>query len=103
MNIASHLDELKNIQDSFLEFLENSGNSDESYNNLKIKFEEMKIRDNQHDLRLLLHFISRICEDYGRVPSFFSQIERTLQLFKDNIKKYYSNSEIRRTSEYFYF
>ena len=41
-----------------------------------------------------MYFISSICNNYYRIPSFFSKIERTLHFFKANIKKYYSNSEI---------
>ena len=94
MNIAKYLTEMKNIQENFLDFLENVENIEESFNNLKIKFENMKIRDNKHDFRLFLHLISSISDNHFRSPTFLDKIERVLQHFKDDIKNYYSNSEI---------
>ena len=85
---------MKSIQEIFLEFLENVENTEENFNNLKVIFEDMKIRDNKHDLSLLLHFISSISDNYYCFPSFFDKMERTLGHFKDEIKKYYSNFEI---------
>ena len=94
MNVAKYLDEMKDMQETFLEFLENIESIEENFKKLKIKFENMKIRDNKHDFRLVLHFISSICDNYCRSPSIFDKIERILQLFKADIKNYYTNSEI---------
>ena len=73
MNIAKHLAEMKSIQEDFLEFLEDDKSIDKNFENLKIKFEEMKIQDNKHNLRLLLHLISSICNNFYRSPNFFQQ------------------------------
>ena len=94
MSISKYLNDLKTIQENFLEFLENIENIEENFQLLQIKFEDTKIRDNKQDLRLFLHFISNICNNYFHGPTFFFKIEQTIRFFKDNIKKYYSNSEI---------
>ena len=94
MNIEQYLDKIKKIQENFLEFLENVENVEENLNNLRIEIENIKIRDNKHDLSLFLHFISSICDNYCRDITFISKIKRTLQLFKDYFKKFYSNTEI---------
>lgn len=94
MNIEKYLDEKKKIQENFLEFIESVENIEENFKNLENQFEDMKIRDNKHELRLFLHFISSICDNYCRNSTFFDKIERILKLFKDNIKKHYSNSDI---------
>ena len=64
--------------------------------NFKLKdiFEDLKIGDNKHEFRLVLHFISSISENHFREPAFFDKIERSLRYFKDDIKNYYSNLEI---------
>lgn len=79
---------MKSNQENFIEFLDDEENIKENLNNLKIIFEDMKIQDNKHDLRLLLHFISILCNKYCHSPTFFSKIKPTLQLFKDEIKKF---------------
>ena len=99
MTISKYLDEMRNIQENFLEFLENVENNDENFNNLKIKFEDMKIQNNKHDLQMVLYFISNICANHFRCPTFFDKIERILQYFKADIKKNYSNSEIFKIFE----
>lgn len=86
MNIAKYLDQMKNIQDIFLTFLENGENVEDTFNNLNIL--------DEHDLKLFLHFISSICDNYYHGPTFFDKIKLMLQHFKDDIIKYYSNSEI---------
>ena len=53
----------------------------------------IKIRDNKNELKLLLHLLSNISNSYHRYPVFYSKIERILQIFKEDIKKNYSNSE----------
>ena len=67
---------------------------EENFKNLTIKFEDMKIRDNKHDFRLFLHFISSICDNYYHSPTFISKIEITLQHYKEVNKNYNTNSGI---------
>ncbi|KAK8841567.1 hypothetical protein M9Y10_027191 [Tritrichomonas musculus] len=94
MNIDKYLDEMKCIQLQFLEFIEDDENVEENFQNLCFKLENNKIRDNKHQFRLFLHHIASICVNHHRGQNFFGKVERVLQLFKDDIQKFYTNSEI---------
>ena len=94
MDISKYLDEKRSIQESFLEFLENDEKIEENFDNFKIILDNLKILDNKHEFRLILHLISSICDNHFRGPTFFDKIERTIKYFKDHINNYYSNSEI---------
>ena len=93
-SIERIIEEYKNIQMKFLNFLDNEENIEADFHNLIQFFKDIKIRDNQHNLRLFFHLLLRISNDHYRCPNFFGKIEQILQFFKDDIKKYYSNSEI---------
>ena len=56
---------------------------------LNLKFKEIF----KYDLLSLLHLISKIGNNCHRFPFFFSKLEIILQLFKEDIKKYFTNSE----------
>ena len=73
---------MKSIEENLLEFLEDVENVEENFKNLKIKFEYMKIRDNKHDLRLFLHFISSISNNYYGNANFFQQNRANIASFQ---------------------
>ena len=94
MSFQAYLDTMKDIQDNILNFLEEEVNSEENFLILEKKFKDTKISDNIYDILSLLHLISRIWNNSYRFPNFFSKLERILLIFKKDIKKYFSNSEI---------
>ena len=94
MSSQEHLDMMKDIQESILNFLEEEAKSEENLLILEDKFDNSKINGNQYDLLSLLHLISKIVNNFHRFSNFFSKIERILLFFKEGIKKYFSNSEI---------
>ncbi|KAK8876257.1 hypothetical protein M9Y10_006452 [Tritrichomonas musculus] len=85
---------MNDIQEKILNFLEEESNSEENLLILEDKFNNSKISDNKHDLLSLLHLIPKILNKHHRLPNFFSLIEKILLIFKEDIKKYFSNSEI---------
>ena len=85
-----YLDIMKNI----LNFLEDETNLEDNFQNLENIFNESKIKDCKLDLLSLLHLISKISNNCHRFNLFFSKIERILQNFQSDIKKYFSNSQI---------
>ena len=99
MNIAKYLDQMKNIQDNFLSFLENGENAEDTFNNLNI--------GDEHDFKLFLHFISSIFDNYYHGPTFFAKsslrcsISRTTSKSIIQIQKFSMFSS--RTSESFSF
>ena len=94
MSFQEYLDMMKDIQENILNFFDEEVKSEEYFLNPKTKFNNTKICDNKYDLLLLLHLISTILDNYHHFPNFFSKIEKILQFFKEDIKKYFTNSEI---------
>ncbi|KAK8897408.1 hypothetical protein M9Y10_015354 [Tritrichomonas musculus] len=89
-----YLDMMKNIQENILLFLEEEANSEENFRILEDLFESTKIKENQYELLSFLHLISKISKNCHRYQNFFNKIEQILQIFNEDIKKYFSNSEI---------
>ena len=89
-----YLEANKKIQKNLLDFIDNDENDEENFENLKHIFHDLNIQNDEYELTQLLLLISTICENHNRSPHFFIKMERILQLFKADIKKYYSNSEI---------
>lgn len=85
---------MRSIQSEFLKFIDDDENFEEKFQNLLLLFEDKKIRENKNDLRLFLHHITSVCANHHRNKNFFNKIERVIKLFKDEIKKFYINSEI---------
>ena len=93
MNIQEYLKEMKNIQNHLLIFLDED-NDKENYEKLIDKLNEIQIHDDQHKLKALFHLITKISNNHHRLPNFFNKIDQILQIFLDDIKNYYSNTEI---------
>ena len=94
MSSQEYLNIMKDIQENILTFLEEEDNSEENFIILKSKFEDTRIKDHLYELLSLLHLISKIGNNHHRFPNFFRKIERILLIFKEDIKKYFPNSEI---------
>ncbi|KAK8865465.1 hypothetical protein M9Y10_011013 [Tritrichomonas musculus] len=94
MSSQEYLDMMKNIQESILNFLGEEAKSEENFLILEEIFNNSIISDNKYYLMSLLHLISKIGNNFHRFPNFFIKIERILLIFKEDIKKYFSNSEI---------
>ena len=94
MNSEGYLDAMKDIQENILNFLDEEDNSEENFIILESKFNDKKIKDHSYELLSLLHLISKIGNNHHRFPNFFSKLEQILLIFKEDIKKYFPNSEI---------
>lgn len=97
MIVEQYLKNMKNIQNNFLNFLDNEVNSEENFQTLMNIFDELEIYDDKHKLKSLLHLISQISDHHCRFSNFFGKIEHILELFQTSIKKYFSNWEIFTT------
>lgn len=94
MNIQEYFEGMKNIQNNIINFIDSNDDAEEHFQNLNIIFKDQKIFDDQYKFKSLLHLISKITKNYHRGPNFFQKIERIIKIFKDDIKKYFSNSEV---------
>ena len=94
MGSQEYLDMMKDIYENIQNFIEEEAISEEFFLKLKDKFNNTKISDNKYNLLSLLHIISKIVNNHHHITNFFAKIEKILLIFKEEIKKYFSNSEI---------
>ena len=94
INPKKYLDMMKDIQEKILAFLEDECNCEENFQNLEKIINDTKIRDNQNYFLSLLHLILQIGNNHYRNTNFFDKIERILQNYIIDIKKYFSNYQI---------
>ncbi|KAK8883532.1 hypothetical protein M9Y10_042626 [Tritrichomonas musculus] len=89
--IQQYMDKMREIQRLIIEFIENDEISNENFNDLIDYFNKQNIKDNKHELKSLLHLISKIADNHQRAHDFFSKIEQIIKLFHKEINKYFSN------------
>ena len=94
MSSHGYLDMMKDIHKIILNFLEDEAKTEENFLILEEKINNSKISDSQYDILSLLHLISKIWNNFHHAPNFFSKMERILLIFKEDIKKYFLNSDI---------
>ena len=94
MSFQEYLDTMKDIEGNIVYFLEEEANSEENFLILESKFNDTKKSDSKYYLLSIMHLISNIVYNHHRFPNFFAKIERILLFFKEDIKKYFSNSEV---------
>ena len=94
MNCQQFLDKMQSIQNYLLDFIDINGNVEENFQNLVLLFEKQKIKDNPSELKLLFYLITSISKNHYHGPNFFSKIEQILFFFKEELAKYFSNSEV---------
>lgn len=94
MNVQKFLERMKKVQDKLLDYLEDESNGDEQFQSLKQVLEEIEIHKDEHLLMSLLHLLVKVANNHHRDPNFFEKIEKILQMFQEDIKKYYCNTEI---------
>mgnify|MGYP001061961396 CR=1 FL=1 len=73
------IEEMKEIQEYLLEFLDNDDNSEDDFSNLKIIFNNFNIANDQHKFKALLYLILNISNNHHRNPNFFIKIDKILK------------------------
>ena len=94
MSSEKFVEKMKNIQSILLEFLEDESDADDKYENFVDLVSTHKIINDHYEFKALLQLTSIIGNDYHRIPNFISKVERVLRHFKQDLQKYFSNSEI---------
>ena len=92
--IQNYVNNMKNIQETILDFLENNTSYEEFYPKFMELLNNEKIRENRNDLRLVLRIISQIAAYHFRTKGFFDKIGEILLLLKDEITSFYTKFEI---------
>ena len=94
-SIEKYLDEMKGIEADLLAFLEEGEENKElNFQNLKDNFDKIRIHEDQHTLMSFLHLLTKIADNHHHDPNIFDKIDQILQIFQEDIKKYYKNIEI---------
>ena len=94
MSIEKYIEEMKKIQENILDYIDSGTNIEEKYRDLNNLFDDIQIHNNQFKIKSLLYLIVKICNNHQRESGFFNKIERILYLFKNDMQKYFSNSEL---------
>lgn len=94
MDSNDYFDEMKKIQKNILDYLDYESNAEEKYQNIKMIFDDIQIHDNRYKIKSLMHLLVHISNNHHREEGFFSKIEQILSLFKEDLKKKFTNSEI---------
>ena len=94
MSISDYLDKMKSIQKNILDFFEVQENSEEYFQNLNAKIQDLKIHDDSHRLRMFLHILINFSNNHNRQQNFWEKMERLLLLFKKEMLEKFSNNEL---------
>ena len=94
MNSQQFLDEMIKIQSELLEFLDNESDTEENFQNLNNILKDQNLFEDKHKLKLFLRLLCEISKYHQRGQNFFEKIEQILKLFKEEIKRDFTNQEI---------
>ena len=94
MSSEAFVEKMKSIQNSFLEFLEDESDDEDKYENFINLISTQQRINEEHKFKAILQLIISIVNNHHRVRNFISKVERVLRQFKQEIQKYFSNSEI---------
>ena len=94
MSLQEHLNIMKDIQESIHDFLEDKAQSDENFVILEDKFKNSKICENKYDFLSLLHLISKIVNNFHRIPVFSSKSKEFCTFSKMISKDVCGNSRL---------
>lgn len=93
MSIQEALEELKAIQKSILNYLDDQNSSEDHFSNFEKKYLNI-IQKDRHKFKLILCLLSNIANNRPHLSDFLSKIERILLLLKEDIIKNFTNTEI---------
>ena len=93
MSTGEYFEEMKRIQNSIDEYLNDGTNLEENYHNLLMIFDDLKILENKHKTKSTLYLISKISNNAHRHSNFLHKIETILNYFKNAIKSFFSNKK----------
>ncbi|KAK8849910.1 hypothetical protein M9Y10_018499 [Tritrichomonas musculus] len=94
MKTQTQIENLKSLQFSVLDFIDNEDGNEEHFENLCHLIERLKITKNKPEFKLFLSLIISISNNHHRNVNFFEKIERILMEYKKIIGEYFSNNEI---------
>ncbi|KAK8836363.1 hypothetical protein M9Y10_039706 [Tritrichomonas musculus] len=94
MSLEECLGKMKKIQENLLDYLNDEANYEVKFQCIVKKCDEIKNDDKISKIKSMLHLLSKISDNYHYTADFFNKINRVLQLFKDEMKKKFTNIDI---------
>lgn len=94
MNLQEYIEQKKIIQKNLLEFIEKDEDTEAIYQNLLQCFKDMKILEDQYEIKSTLYIISNIANNHHRDLDFFNKLEKVLLFFKDSMKNKFTSVQI---------
>ena len=95
MELPDCIEEMKTIQKLFLDFIENEESLEDYINLINYKyFENLNDQEKSNKLIEIIYLISNITNFHHHATNFFTNIEKIISHFKEDIKRTLSNYEI---------
>ncbi|KAK8882928.1 hypothetical protein M9Y10_045574 [Tritrichomonas musculus] len=96
IQILEFIDEMKTIQEPFLDFIdkEESSEMDQNFQDVIKIIQEKKIREDKYKLFETLRLISKISQNHYRSLNFFEKIDKIMSILTNDINKHFTNAEI---------
>ena len=90
-----YIERKKDLQKALLSFIQGEEEeSEEKSNELDESIKGEDFKNNRGELKLFLHLLLRIANDFHRSLFFFQRIEKIFQLIKSYIRYHLTNSEL---------
>lgn len=93
MDAQEYLENIKKIQKSLLEYLDEEGD-DDSYRSVCQIFNDQIKRNNKYEIKETLQLILNIIDNHHRSTSFITNMQSLLVKYKDKIKQTLTNFEL---------
>ena len=94
MSIQKYFEEMKVVQSSLLQYIEDEDKEQENYNSLIQIINDLKFLSDVQKFRSLLQLISNISDNHQRCHNFINKLQQILMSFREEIKNTFSNIEI---------
>lgn len=94
MKSQYYLQKRKNIQACILNFIDEENKNDENLLILKDILADQEMHKSRDEIIELFHLLTKLANNHHQTTSFITKIEQILSLFKNEITKLLSKTEI---------
>lgn len=94
MSIQDYIDNKKEIQNIFIDYIDCEDQNEQIYSKLKAILDLHKIFKSREETLIFLHMIIEIANHHHRTKSLFIRIEKILSSYKNEIIQIFSNNEL---------
>ncbi|KAK8882884.1 hypothetical protein M9Y10_045528 [Tritrichomonas musculus] len=94
MDLFQYFDDLKDIQNILLDYIDDLGDSEDICQNLIQITNNFNFSIGISQFKIFIYILSAISANHHRDSTFFSKIYKIINYFRDDIQKYFTSSEI---------